>query len=35
MVKQVWKPSTLLYPVQVVMVTCADSAGKPNIITVA
>ncbi len=35
MPKQVWKPSTLLNPVPVVMVTCADSAGKPNIITLA
>jgi flavin reductase (DIM6/NTAB) family NADH-FMN oxidoreductase RutF len=34
MAKQIWKPSTLLYPVPIVMVTCADSAGKPNIITV-
>ena len=33
--KQVWKPSTLLNPVPVVMVTCADGAGKPNIITLA
>ena len=35
MAKQIWKPSTLLNPVPVVMVTCADTAGKPNIITVA
>ncbi len=35
MPKQVWKPSTLLNPVPVVMVTAADSAGKPNIITLA
>lgn len=34
MAKQAWKPSTMLNPVPVVMVTCADSAGKPNIITV-
>jgi len=34
MAKQVWKPSTMLNPVPVVMVTCADAAGKPNIITV-
>ena len=33
--KQVWKPSTLLNPVPVVMVTCADTAGKANIITLA
>lgn len=33
--KQIWKPSTLLNPVPVVMVTCADEAGKANIITLA
>lgn len=33
--KKMWKPSTMLYPVPVVMVTCMDLAGKPNIITVA
>ena len=35
MAKVVWKPSTLLNPVPVVMVTCVDSTGKPNIITLA
>lgn len=35
MAKQVWKPSTLLNPVPVVMVTSFDNAGKPNIITLA
>lgn len=35
MSKQVWKPSTMLNPVPVVMVTCADSEGKANIITLA
>lgn len=35
MAKQQWKPSTILNPVPVVMVTCADKEGKPNIITVA
>ncbi|AUS97820.1 flavin reductase [Clostridium thermosuccinogenes] len=35
MAKQQWKPSTLLNPVPVVMVTCADENGKPNIITLA
>ena len=35
MAKQNWKPSTMLNPVPAVMVTCADSAGKPNIITIA
>jgi flavin reductase (DIM6/NTAB) family NADH-FMN oxidoreductase RutF len=33
--KQVWKPSTLLNPVPVVLVTSADESGKANIITVA
>lgn len=35
MAKQLWKPSTMLNPVPVVMVTCADGDGKPNIITLA
>lgn len=35
MPKQTWKPSTLLNPVPAVMVTCTDSNGKPNIITLA
>lgn len=35
MSKQQWKPSTILNPVPVVMVTCVDPKGKPNIITVA
>jgi len=35
MAKQQWKPSTLLNPVPVVMVSCADENGKPNIITLA
>jgi len=30
-----WKPSTILNPVPVVMVTSADGKGKPNIMTVA
>lgn len=33
--KQVWKPSTMLNPVPVVMVTCSDAQGKANIITLA
>ena len=33
--KQVWKPATMLNPVPVVMVTCADNMGKGNIITLA
>lgn len=35
MAKQIWKPSTMLNPVPVVMVSCADGDGKPNIITLA
>lgn len=35
MSKQIWKPSTLLNPVPVVMVTSSDAAGKANIITLA
>ena len=35
MAKQVWKPSTMLNPVPVVMVSCEDKEGKPNIITLA
>ena len=35
MAKQQWKPSTILNPVPVVMVTCVDKEGKPNIVTVA
>ena len=35
MAKQIWKPSTLLNPVPVVMVTSADAEGKGNIITLA
>lgn len=35
MAKQQWKPSTILNPVPAVMVTCSDSEGKPNIITIA
>jgi len=33
--KQLWKGTTMLNPVPAVMVTCVDSEGKPNIITVA
>ena len=35
MAKQQWNPSTILNPVPVVMVSCVDKDGKPNIITVA
>lgn len=33
--KQIWKPGNMLYPVPAVMVSCADRAGRTNIITVA
>ena len=33
--KRIWKPGTMLYPVPIVMVTCAQSGMRPNIITVA
>lgn len=35
MAKQIWKPSTLLNPVPVVLVTCADGKGNTNVFTVA
>jgi len=35
MAKELRGPSEALYPVPVVMVTCVDLAGKPNIITLA
>lgn len=35
MTKQIWKPSTLLNPVPVVLVSCADSNGNNNVFTVA
>jgi flavin reductase (DIM6/NTAB) family NADH-FMN oxidoreductase RutF len=35
MTKQQWKPSTILNPVPVVMVSCTDSGGAHNIITIA
>lgn len=35
MKKQEWKPGNMLYPVPVVMVSCAREEEKPNIITVA
>ncbi|HNW28823.1 MAG TPA: flavin reductase family protein [Spirochaetota bacterium] len=35
MAKLQWKPSTILNPVPVTMVTCADAKGTPNIITIA
>lgn len=33
--KQIWKPGNMLYPVPAVMVSCADTMGNPNIVTVA
>lgn len=33
--KEAWKPGTMLCPVPAVMVTCADAAGRPDIVTVA
>lgn len=35
MAKEIWKPGNMLYPLPVVMVSMADQAGKPNIITIA
>ena len=35
MSKIAWKPSTLINPVPLVMVTCSDKNGNPNIITLA
>ncbi|NLP35168.1 MAG: flavin reductase family protein [Clostridiales bacterium] len=33
--KEFWKPGNMLYPLPVVMVSCADEKHKPNIITLA
>jgi flavin reductase (DIM6/NTAB) family NADH-FMN oxidoreductase RutF len=33
--KQLQKPFSALYPVPVVLVTCADEQGKPNVVTLA
>jgi flavin reductase (DIM6/NTAB) family NADH-FMN oxidoreductase RutF len=35
MAKQIWKASTMLNPVPVVMVTCTNEKGQDNIITLA
>lgn len=35
MAKELWKPGNMLYPLPVVMVSMADTDGKPNIITLA
>ncbi len=33
--KEQWKPGNMLYPIPVVMVSCAGETYKPNIITIA
>ncbi len=35
MAKQVWRGGNMLYPVSVVMVSCANAAGEKDIVTVA
>lgn len=35
MAKVTWKPGNMLYPLPVVLVSCADKSGKDNILTVA
>ena len=35
MEKEIWKPGNMLYPLPVVMVSCARPGEKPNIITLA
>ncbi|MBD5550086.1 MAG: flavin reductase family protein [Lachnospiraceae bacterium] len=35
MSKITWKPGNMLYPLPVVMVSCADKNGKDNILTIA
>ncbi len=35
MSKELWKPGNMLYPLPAVMVSVADKAGNPNIITLA
>lgn len=35
MAKQVWKAGNMVYPLPVVMVSCVEGDGTPNIITVA
>jgi flavin reductase (DIM6/NTAB) family NADH-FMN oxidoreductase RutF len=35
MEKEFWRPGNMLYPLPVVMVSCADEKHKPNIITLA
>jgi len=33
--KEIWKPGTVLYPVPAVMVSCGNTDGEKNIITIA
>ena len=35
MAKVTWKPGNMLYPLPVVLVSCADKSGRDNILTVA
>ena len=35
MAKQYWKPSNMLYPVPVVLISCADDEGHKNVMTAA
>ena len=35
MAKQLWKPGNMVYPLPAVMVSVADTEGRPNIITLA
>ena len=35
MAKITWKPGNMLYPLPVVMVSCAEESGKDNILTIA
>ena len=35
MSKENWKPGNMLYPLPVVMISCAEKGSRPNIITVA
>ena len=35
MAKTIWKPGNMLYPLPIVMVSCAGGQGKDNILTIA
>jgi flavin reductase (DIM6/NTAB) family NADH-FMN oxidoreductase RutF len=35
MSKILWKPGTMVYPVPAVLVSCCDTDGKPNVLTIA